>query len=235
MKISNLDIGPYTKRFQTSDFPNKFILHHDIYDLYYPLSSITNLQNKKILDFGGSFGNLLISSQGNIKEENYTCLDVDVDTMIYSKKKYPKANWLYRNLYNSMYNPYGKEDVSLNEHFDIIFAYSVFTHDTYESMINYINFFQKHLYQNGIIIISFYTYDNFADIMNKRLIEYGNCEIIDSTKKYQYLVNNRVSDKIVQNIECDYLSAFYNENFIEKLGKIIKLPNYQTFLLVDRK
>ena len=87
-------------------------------------------KNKKILDYGGNRGNLLYFSQGKIKEENYTCIDVEKDAIRQGKIEFSNANFIHYNRFSPMYNEGNIDEPFpiLEEKFDICFAYSVFTH-----------------------------------------------------------------------------------------------------------
>jgi hypothetical protein len=86
--------------------------------------------DKSILDFGGNRGNLLHFSQGKILEKNYTCIDIDEDSVRAGKEEFPRATWIHWNRYHSHYNAAGaKEKFPIeNQKWDIIWSHSVFTH-----------------------------------------------------------------------------------------------------------
>ena len=54
----------------------------------------------KILDYGGNAGNLLKDGieTGEIKESDYTCLDVDEKVLVEEHKKYPDAKFISYNI-----------------------------------------------------------------------------------------------------------------------------------------
>ena len=89
------------------------MLHNRDHDLYTPLSQSFNWENLKILDFGGSKGNLLRSSKGKILPTNYTSVDVDTEAIALGKKDYPEADWIHLDLYSPVYNPSGTASIEL--------------------------------------------------------------------------------------------------------------------------
>jgi hypothetical protein len=95
------------------------------------LSSLEDsIENKTILDFGGNRGNLIYFSQGKILQTNYTCIDVDANSITHGEQEFPNATWIHWNKHHPWYNPTGF-DVSfpiVDTQFDIIWSHSVFTH-----------------------------------------------------------------------------------------------------------
>jgi len=234
MKITNLNIGPYTKRHKQENFSNKYILHHEVYtNLYDNFNNLTDLSNGTILDFGGSFGNLIVSSKGRIQPKNYTCCDVDKQSLEQGKESFPDSNWIHINAYNPMYNPIGQLDYNLPGLYDTIIAYSVFTHDSYNSFIMLLKKFKSMLNANGkifaTVLLADQPYINF--LRDKRAVLYGDCDQIDQTKDINYLVNNRCFDHLPEKFECDFLLTVYKKTFIEQFGKIHYTDLYQEAVL----
>jgi len=235
MSILNKNIGPFTRRYQPNYVPSKN--HRDRYDVYNPVNSIVDLKDKKILDFGCGFGNLLISSQGSIDPRNYTGIDVDPLNLKLAKRIFPHANWLFQNLYNPMYNPYGSDVLDIKESYDVIVSYSVFTHMSYKDFLSYTDTLTQKLNQNGTLLISIYLQDNtdiISKIKTKRSSLYGSCEELYNNQSVLYLVNNSVTENIENYKECDYLSTFYARKFIQQHGKIYQTSLPQSFLCVDK-
>lgn len=234
LSINNLNIGPYTKRHQSKHFTNKYTLHHEEYNnLYGNFNQIVNLKDKKLLDFGGSFGNLIISSNGEINPKNYVCVDVDSNSLAKGQQMFPDAKWILCDHYNPMYNPNGKEIFSCDQKFDVIIAYSVFTHDTYYSFLSLMNKFKNMLLPNGkifaTILLSDQPYINY--LREKRSKLYGTCDAIDQTKNINYLVNNKCVHEIPERFECDFLLTIYKKSFIQHFGKIHITGMYQEAVL----
>ena len=61
---------------------NRYPLFHEIFG---------NTNESTVLDFGGSSGNLLYFSEGNIKEENYTCIDIVENAIMQGKAEFSNA------------------------------------------------------------------------------------------------------------------------------------------------
>ena len=195
--------------------------HTDEYDLYTPLSHIINFKDVDILDFGGSFGNLIQSSNGNIDSKNYTCVDVDKDAILLGKKNYPEATWIHLDLYNPMYNPSGNGVIKLPKKYDVIFSYSVFTHTTLECFLETTNTLKNYLTPTGKIYATMVTTANHEMIKwftDKRILDYGECDDFIETDTYFYLVNNKIQK--IAPPKCDYLVSVYNEKFLSTIGKL---------------
>ncbi|ANS04777.1 hypothetical protein [uncultured Mediterranean phage] len=202
------------------------MLHNRDHDLYTPLSQSFNWENLKILDFGGSKGNLLRSSKGKILPTNYTSVDVDTQAIALGKKDYPEADWIYLDLYSSVYNPAGNAKIELPKKYDIVFAYSVFTHTSFEYFIETMDTLKTYLTPNGKIYISMISQNNkklLNHFKNKRISQYGSCDdlIENNNDSYFYLVDNKVEEEVP--FVCENLLVFYNEKFLSKYGKIHKL------------
>lgn len=95
---------------------------------------VTDYNGETVLDFGGNRGNLLLSSNGKIKERNYTCLDISKDALDALPDNINSIHW---DRYHSYYNPEGNisKPFPKLKHYDIVFANSVFTHHTLEEML----------------------------------------------------------------------------------------------------
>ena len=90
-------------------------------------------RGKRVLDFGGNRGSLLLDPACTIRHQNYYCLDVIREAIDEGRKTFPGRNWFHYDRYNCSFNPEGVVDLpvpDLGVEFDFILAYSVFTHTT---------------------------------------------------------------------------------------------------------
>ena len=195
--------------------------HRSFMDLYSLYNKHIDFSNKKILDFGGSFGNLIRSADGIIESKNYTVIDVDNEAISLGKKNYPDATWIYSNEYNPAYNPEGIEKLKLTENYDLIWAYSVFTHTSYEDFKDHIKLFKQHLNTDGQIAITF-TNQNSKPVneffYNRRIKQYGECDNLIFNNKITYLVDNKISLTVPK--KCTHLITWYDENILKEFGTI---------------
>jgi cyclopropane fatty-acyl-phospholipid synthase-like methyltransferase len=197
-------------------------MNHNINrDLYTPLSTILNLQNLSILDWGGSKGNLIRSSNGKILSSNYTSVDVDLEAITLGKKDYPEADWIYLDLYSPMYNAAGNADIQLPKKYDIIFSFSIFSHTTFEYFIETIDTLKTYLTPNGKIYVSMISQEDkllLNTFKTRRAARYGSCDDFINNDSYFYLVDNKIEEEVP--LQCEYLLTVYNEEFLAKYGKI---------------
>lgn len=177
-----------------------------------------------VLDFGGSSGNLLYFSDGGIKEENYTCVDIVENAITKGKAEFSNAKFIHNDRYNWMYNHSGNKDLifpNVNNNQDYIWAYSVFSHTDLDEFIQTIKWFTTFNFKK--IAVSFLTFNEMLVwAYNKRYSEYGECVDI---KKYHnttyynimYLFDNNkltFNNSTLGNINCKYLLTFYNTNWL---------------------
>ena len=119
-------------------------------------------KGKRVLDFGGNVGNILMDPRCTIDQENYWCLDVSKDAILEGQKRYPKADFRFYDAYNLSFNPTGVEDLPIPEfevQFDYILAYSIFTHTDEAEMINKVDQLIQMLSDNGVLIFTFLVAD----------------------------------------------------------------------------
>jgi Methyltransferase domain len=98
-----------------------------------------NWGQKNILDFGGNVGNMLRDPNSTIDEQRYWCIDVVEEAIEKGKAAYPKAHFHFYNRYCYFFNPTGVRGLRLppvEERFDYILAYSVFTNASRADMLD---------------------------------------------------------------------------------------------------
>lgn len=113
---------------------------------------------KRVLDFGGNVGNLLLEEECTIRPENYSCVDVIREAVEIGRKRVPQAQWRHYDRYNFSFNPEGIHDLPIPEFefpFDLILAYSVFTHTTSEEMHDLVGQLKTRLAPGGRLAFTF--------------------------------------------------------------------------------
>jgi SAM-dependent methyltransferase len=113
---------------------------------------------KKVLDFGGCDGNLLRNPDCTIRHEDYWCIDVVRDAIEEGRRNFPRAHWVHYDRYNCSFNPDGVRDFpipDLGVEFDVILAYSVFTHTTREEMNDLVEQLRARLAPGGALAFTF--------------------------------------------------------------------------------
>src|SRR2546421_3718139 len=84
-----------------------------------------------VLDFGGNVGNILSDPDCTIDPRRYWCLDLHKEAIVEGQRRYPSAHFEFYDRYNFEFNPDGDRRLpvpDLGARFDVILAYSVFSH-----------------------------------------------------------------------------------------------------------
>jgi hypothetical protein len=113
---------------------------------------------KTVLDFGGNVGNILAEPGCTIRPERYYCLDVIRDALEEGRVRFPTAHWFHYDRYNYSFNPggvFGLPIPDLGVRFDIILAYSVFTHAGLEEMRDLVGQLRALLTDRGTLGFTF--------------------------------------------------------------------------------
>ena len=114
---------------------------------------------KRILDFGGNRGNLLRDPNANIDQDKYWCIDVSRDAILNGKECFPKAHWIFYDRHNFQFNPEVISALRIpntGEKFDVILAYSVFTHTSKAEMIDMVGQLLAFLTDRGVLAFTFF-------------------------------------------------------------------------------
>lgn len=113
---------------------------------------------KTVLDFGGNAGTLLLNPDCTIRPEDYYCMDVLREALEEGHARFPLAHWVHYNRYNCSFNPEGIKDTPVPDvgvEFNLILAYSVFTHTAREEMNELVEQLQARLAPGGALVFTF--------------------------------------------------------------------------------
>ena len=113
---------------------------------------------KAVLDFGGNAGHLLLDPNCPIRHEDYYCIEVLREALEEGRRKFPRAHWIHYDRYNCSFNPEGIVDLRIPDpgiQFDMILAYSVFTHTTREEMNDLVSQLRARLAPGGALAFTF--------------------------------------------------------------------------------
>lgn len=161
-----------------------------------------NWKGKKVLDFGGNYGNLIRDSGSTIEHQNYWCLDVSRDALEQGRKEYPEAHWIFYNRFNWTYNPFGESDLpipDLGQKFDYILSFSVFTHTNKTEMIELVTSLKESLVANGTLAFTFldphYQEMNSAEGTKANLRHYLEAKNTDPTVNTDLLIEEAKNAK----------------------------------------
>lgn len=122
-------------------------------------------RGKNVLDFGGNIGNILRDPASTIDEERYWCVDVDGESIERGKAIYPRAHWLHFDRYCFYFNPYGRPRLQLpkiEQRFDYIVAYSVFTNTVRADMLELVPELLALLAAGGALAFTFIDHRHHA-------------------------------------------------------------------------
>jgi SAM-dependent methyltransferase len=114
--------------------------------------------DKSVLDFGGNRGNILHDPNCEIRQPGYYCVDVIHEAIEEGRKLFPDAHWFHYDRYNCSFNPAGVRNLAIPDfatEFDIILAYSVFTHTTLEEMLDLVAQLETKLAPGGRLAFTF--------------------------------------------------------------------------------
>jgi SAM-dependent methyltransferase len=115
-------------------------------------------KGSKILDFGGNVGGFLASAGERVRQEDYWCLDLNHAVVEQGRANFPRAHFLHYNRYSSQYNPDGIRNLpvpDLGLKFDIIMAFSVFTHTHQTEMLELVEQLRGMLTPKGALAFTF--------------------------------------------------------------------------------
>lgn len=115
-------------------------------------------KGKKILDFGGNVGTFLVGAGDNVEHTDYWCVDLNEEVIEQGRLAFPLAHFVHYNRYNSQFNPKGVRNLGIPEcgvRFDIILAFSVFTHTDPSEMIELVESLRKMLAPGGVLAFTF--------------------------------------------------------------------------------
>jgi SAM-dependent methyltransferase len=115
-------------------------------------------RGRRILDFGGNVGGLLAGAGNNIDHADYWCIDLNRAAVEIGRRRYPRAHFVHYDRYSSQFNPVGVRylpvpDCALT--FDIILAFSVFTHAHQIEVKELVHQLESMLEPNGVLAFTF--------------------------------------------------------------------------------
>ena len=158
-----------------------------------------DLSGKTFLDYGCNNCNFLESIPDDLSF-SYTGIDVQSNFINDFSLKYPSHNFYHLNKYHPSYNSTGNPKLKLQnvvtEKYDVIFAWNVFTHCTYEYTKECIAEMQTVLKDDGKIIFNLYSKEQLltlSNTMEKRGDRLNGSIVplnaIDSFSNYVYWIN----------------------------------------------
>lgn len=113
---------------------------------------------KAVLDFGGNVGYILRDPGCTIAPERYYCLDVIREAIDAGRSRSPSSHWVHYDRYNFSFNPGGVPGLpvpDLGMRFDVILAFSVFTHTGPGEMCELVGQLRDRLAFGGTLAFTF--------------------------------------------------------------------------------
>ena len=185
---------------------------------------------KRVLDFGGNRGGLLLDPACTIHHEDYYCLDIIREAIEEGRRTFPRANWYHYDRYNCSFNPDGIEALAIPDlgvQFDLIVAYSVFTHTTFDEMKDLVAQLRARLAPGGRLAFTFidpHWESNLRWRLEKRnpperveaLLAQSRdvrwCALVNGTELY----SNSNGAWTQTSADCITYNVYYTENFMRE-------------------
>ena len=115
-------------------------------------------KGRKVLDFGGNIGIFLTGAGNSVDHDDYWCIDLNQEVIERGRRDFPQAHFVHYNRYSSQYNPNGIRYLSIPDcgiQFDIILAFSVFTHTHQSEMLELVSQLRGMLAPDGVLAFTF--------------------------------------------------------------------------------
>jgi SAM-dependent methyltransferase len=115
-------------------------------------------RGRKVQDFGGNVGTFLVGAGDNVDHEDYWCIDLNRAVVEQGRRTYPRAHFVHYDRYSSQYNPDGIRNLPIPDcglEFDIILAFSVFTHVDLSEMLELVGQLRNMLTPDGVLAFTF--------------------------------------------------------------------------------
>ena len=208
----------------------------------YPFDSDIDYTDKSILDFGCNRGRLLYS----LPDVNYSYTGVEIQKPFIDELEslYPAHDFVLFNQYHPSYNSHGDKELKLStvlsEKYDIIIAWNVFTHCSYQYMLETLEDLKTMLKENGNIIFNLYSVEKLVSLSGvlKRNAIADNVDIntktwLDSTLPFNEKMYWENTETILYDTETNddipktQLFSAYNLSWIQE--------NNPTWELVETK
>jgi SAM-dependent methyltransferase len=121
-------------------------------------------KGSRMMDFGGNIGTFLAGAGDKVNHEDYLCLDLNRTVVEQGRLAHPRARFLHYDRYSPQYNPDGVRGLPVPDcgwEFDIIVAFSVFTHTDWTEMVELVGQLRAMLAPDGVLAFTFCdpTYD----------------------------------------------------------------------------
>jgi SAM-dependent methyltransferase len=116
-------------------------------------------EGRKVLDFGGNVGTFLVGAGTRVDHDDYWCVDLNRDVVEQGRRIHPRAHFVHYDRYSSQYNPNGIRHLPVPDcriKFDIILAFSVFTHTDRSELLELVGSLRSMLTPDGVLAFTFW-------------------------------------------------------------------------------
>jgi SAM-dependent methyltransferase len=116
-------------------------------------------KGRKLLDFGGNVGTFLVGAGNHVDHRDYWSIDLNLDVVEQGRRTYPQAHFIHYDRYSPQYNPNGVRYLPIPDcgvKFDIIMAFSVFTHTDRSEMLELVGSLRSMLAPEGVLAFTFW-------------------------------------------------------------------------------
>ena len=187
-------------------------------------------KNASILDYGCNQGNYLLTANKYINSEKYLGIDIISMAIETAKVKHPGYRFVHYDKWHQAYNPNGNKNVkvsdTIDEKFDVIICYSVFTHNTIEQAKAEIDDLKQLLNPGGVILFTVWREEIFEPFHKWILERFQNVIPINfSTVKYDkmaYWINTSIVVTDTLNFESSDINSFNTYYNLEWFKQEIK-------------
>ncbi len=215
-------------------------------------------ESKRVLDFGGNAGHVLMDPSSTIDPRNYCCIDVLESAIREGRRRFSEARWIFYDRFNPGYNPHGQPGLAVPEtdgEFDYILAYSVFTHTSKAEMIELVDELRRRLSPDGTLAFSFLdpSFDPLCTHAESLASENGNLRYYLNLKnvrrveiepllerasgaRWCTVVNGgclHIDDEDIQSEEFDELRRLRADGCLKALYDVYYTPEYLQTVFPD--
>jgi SAM-dependent methyltransferase len=184
-------------------------------------------KNVSILDYGCNQGNYLLTANKYINTSKYLGIDIIPMTIETAKVKHPNHKFVHYDKWHQSYNPNGNKKIKvsdiINEKFDVIICYSVFTHNTIEQAKDELNNLKQLLNPEGVILFTIWRTEIFEPFHKWILERFEKVVPIDfSAVKYDkmaYWVDTSIviTDTLnYKSSESNSFNSYYNLEWLKE-------------------
>lgn len=197
----------------------------------------------RLLDLGCNQGNYLWHS--SITPENYVGVDIVEKFVDIARYIHPEYTFAHCNKWHPSYNPTGSKTASLKDvvtgQFDVVIAYSVFSHSTVSQIHKEIDDVLSVLKPGGTFLFTstlISDYPMFFSFWSKRTNETHTLPMTVNDSEIFYAVD---LDRVIKDQDeidvdsCESLVSFYSASKIESLFSAKRVPSsYQALFRIDK-